>query len=172
LRPQYEYRYLCSCQPSPFFQEIAQMNTEEFKWGVNWQQVLKSLIEDHQDVQGEEARQVRHFFLLPLRSKYRVELYYGECTCPLSWSVHLKVWWHAATLFDLFYINRAVIQYLYICTTRKVPLLLSSLHPLGRGLLQGLPSRDSNSGMPCSKPMRYSRCCCCRLSSDDPGRIS
>jgi hypothetical protein len=40
------------------------MNTEEFKWGVNWQQVLKSLIEDHQDVQGEEARQVRHFFLL------------------------------------------------------------------------------------------------------------
>ena len=34
------------------------MNTEEFKWGVNWQQVLKSLIEDHQDVEDEEAKQV------------------------------------------------------------------------------------------------------------------
>ncbi|XP_023340841.1 5'-nucleotidase domain-containing protein 3 isoform X2 [Eurytemora carolleeae] len=38
--------------------EIAMMNTEEFKWGVNWQQVLKSLIEDHQDVQEPEAKEV------------------------------------------------------------------------------------------------------------------
>ena len=34
------------------------MNTEEFKWGVNWQQVIKSLIEDHQDLEEEEAKQV------------------------------------------------------------------------------------------------------------------
>ena len=34
------------------------MNTEEFKWGVNWQQVLKSLIEDHQDVQEPDAKEV------------------------------------------------------------------------------------------------------------------
>jgi hypothetical protein len=40
------------------------MNTEEFKWGVNWQQVLKSLIEDHQDTQDEEAQQVQ--FTVPV----------------------------------------------------------------------------------------------------------
>eukprot|EP00088_Acartia_fossae_P035820 TRINITY_DN36939_c0_g1_i1.p1 TRINITY_DN36939_c0_g1~~TRINITY_DN36939_c0_g1_i1.p1 ORF type:complete len:154 (+),score=15.14 TRINITY_DN36939_c0_g1_i1:343-804(+) len=38
--------------------EIAMMNTNEFKWGVNWQQVLKSLIEDHQDIEDVEAKQV------------------------------------------------------------------------------------------------------------------
>ncbi len=38
----------------------------------------------------------------------------------------LKVWWHAATLFIYFYINRADIQY-FIYTTRRAPLLLSSL---------------------------------------------
>ena len=36
--------------------EIKLMNTEEFKWGVNWQQVLLSLIEEKQDeADGEEA---------------------------------------------------------------------------------------------------------------------
>ncbi len=44
--------------------------------------------------------------------------------------------------------------YIY-CTTRRAPLLLSSLHPLGRGPPLGVPSRDSNSGLPYSKPMRY-----------------
>jgi len=38
--------------------EIVQMNTDQFKWGVNWIQVLMSLIEDNQDVEDEEARQV------------------------------------------------------------------------------------------------------------------
>lgn len=39
-------------------QEILKMNQDEFKWGVNWQQVLMSLIEDHQAVQDEEAKLV------------------------------------------------------------------------------------------------------------------
>jgi len=38
--------------------EIIKMNTDEFKWGVNWQQVLMSLIEDNQDVESAEAKQV------------------------------------------------------------------------------------------------------------------
>ena len=38
--------------------EINKMNTDQFKWGVNWQQVLMALIEDHQGVEGEEARAV------------------------------------------------------------------------------------------------------------------
>ena len=38
--------------------EINKMNTDEFKWGVNWQQVLMALIEDHQGVEGEEAKAV------------------------------------------------------------------------------------------------------------------
>ncbi len=37
-----------------------------------------------------------------------------------------KVWWHAATLFIYFYINRSDLQY-FINTTRRAPLLLSSL---------------------------------------------
>ncbi len=36
-----------------------------------------------------------------------------------------NVWWHAATLFIYFYINRADIHVIY--TTRRAPLLLSSL---------------------------------------------
>ncbi len=59
---------------------------------------------------------------------------------------------HAATLFIYFYFNRAYIQY-FIYNTRRVPLLISSLLPLGRG--PGVPSRDSNSGLPYSKPARY-----------------
>jgi len=39
-------------------QEIRKMNQDEFKWGVNWQQVLMSLIEDHQAVEEEEAKLV------------------------------------------------------------------------------------------------------------------
>jgi len=38
--------------------EINMMNIEEFKWGVNWQQVLKSLIEDHQDCEDPTAIEV------------------------------------------------------------------------------------------------------------------
>eukprot|EP00092_Neocalanus_flemingeri_P070785 GFUD01086912.1.p1 GENE.GFUD01086912.1~~GFUD01086912.1.p1 ORF type:complete len:506 (+),score=165.74 GFUD01086912.1:97-1614(+) len=38
--------------------EINKMNTDEFKWGVNWQQVLMALIDDHQNVEGDEARAV------------------------------------------------------------------------------------------------------------------
>ena len=39
-------------------QEIDMMNTEQFKWNVNWQQVLMALIEEHHDVDDEEAREV------------------------------------------------------------------------------------------------------------------
>ena len=39
-------------------QEIDKMNSEEFKWNVNWQQVLMALIEEHHDVDDEEAREV------------------------------------------------------------------------------------------------------------------
>merc|ERR1712172_271167 len=38
--------------------EIITMNTDEFKWGVNWQQVLMSLIEDNQDVTDEASKEV------------------------------------------------------------------------------------------------------------------
>ena len=38
--------------------EIITMNTDEFKWGVNWQQVLMSLIEDNQDVTDETSKEV------------------------------------------------------------------------------------------------------------------
>ncbi len=66
-----------------------------------------------------------------------------------------KVWWHAATLFFIyFYIIRADLQYLYI--------LLGEYHSCyphcfrsEEGLLWGVPSRDSNSGLPYSKPTRY-----------------
>jgi hypothetical protein len=37
---------------------------------------------------------------------------------------YYKVWWHAATLFIYFYINRGDIQYFFIyCTTRRAPLV-------------------------------------------------
>lgn len=39
-------------------QEIRKMNRDEFKWGVNWQQVLMALIEDHQSVEDEGAKLV------------------------------------------------------------------------------------------------------------------
>jgi hypothetical protein len=48
----------------------------------------------------------------------------------------LKIWWHAAKLFIYFYINRAYIQYFIYNTS-------------------GVLSRDSNSGLPHSKPTRY-----------------
>ena len=44
--------------PRELEKEIAMMNTKEFKWGVNWQQVLKSLVEDHQDIEDPEAKKV------------------------------------------------------------------------------------------------------------------
>ena len=38
--------------------DISKMNTDQFRWGVNWQQVLMALVEDHHGVNGEEARAV------------------------------------------------------------------------------------------------------------------
>jgi len=38
--------------------ELEKMNTEEFKWGVNWQQVLMALIEENQSVVGEEEQKI------------------------------------------------------------------------------------------------------------------
>jgi hypothetical protein len=43
-----------------------------------------------------------------------------------------------------------------------VPLLISSLLPLGRAASSGVPSRDSNSGLPYSKP---TRCCLSHAAS-------
>ncbi len=65
----------------------------------------------------------------------------------------LKVWWHAATIFIYFYINRADIQY-FIYTTRRAPLLLSSLLSARQRASSGVPSRDWNPGLPYSKPAR------------------
>jgi hypothetical protein len=56
-------------------------------------------------------------------------------------------------LFDLFFHNEH--HTIFIYTTRRAPFLLSWLHPLGRGPPPGVPSRDSNSGLLYSKPMRY-----------------
>ncbi len=44
---------------------------------------------------------------------------------------------------------------IFIYTTRRAPVVLSSLHPLCRGPPLGVPSRYSNSGLLYSKPMRY-----------------
>ena len=38
--------------------EIDMMNSDQFKWNVNWQQVLMALIEDHQAVEEEEGKVV------------------------------------------------------------------------------------------------------------------
>ena len=39
-------------------QEIDMMNTDQFKWNVNWQQVLMALIDEHQAVEEAESREV------------------------------------------------------------------------------------------------------------------
>lgn len=39
-------------------QEIDMMNTEQFKWNVNWQQVLMALIDEHQAVEEVSSREV------------------------------------------------------------------------------------------------------------------
>jgi hypothetical protein len=65
---------------------------------------------------------------------------YGKLPCPMVskkgegklFFLFLNVWWHAAALFIYFYINRAYTQY-FIYNSRRVPLFISSLLPLGRG---------------------------------------
>lgn len=55
-------------------QEIDLMNSDEFKWGVNWQQVLISLIEDYQDqVEDGEGKEVVEAWKKELEQS-RVEL--------------------------------------------------------------------------------------------------
>ena len=39
-------------------QELDKMNSEEFKWGVNWQQVLMALIDENQSETEEESKQI------------------------------------------------------------------------------------------------------------------
>ena len=39
-------------------QEINMMNSDQFKWNVNWQQVLMALIDEHQEVSEPEAQEV------------------------------------------------------------------------------------------------------------------
>jgi len=39
-------------------QEIAQINTDEYKWAVNWMQILKSLIDEHQQTENSEELEV------------------------------------------------------------------------------------------------------------------
>jgi hypothetical protein len=38
--------------------ELDKMNSEEFKWGVNWQQVLMALIDENQSETEEESKQI------------------------------------------------------------------------------------------------------------------
>ncbi len=75
--------------------------------------------------------------------------------------LHLKVWWHDVTLFVYFsyfitYIHSITfIQYIY-----PSPFAEASLHFFIACLLSGeylpvVPSRESNSGLPYSKPTRY-----------------
>jgi hypothetical protein len=91
-----------------------------------------------------------NFFNFNLVLKYRklnVQIQYSmDVSFPMSSILHvhggyiflffilIKVWWHAATLFIYFYINRADNTYVHvqhIFTSRRVPLLLPSLLPLG-----------------------------------------
>jgi hypothetical protein len=66
-----------------------------------------------------------------------------------------KVWWQAATLFYLFYIKRAYIKYLYT-VRNSLSTASSCLHRFRSvSASSGVPSRDSNSGLPYSKPTRY-----------------
>ena len=39
-------------------QEIDMMNSDQFKWNVNWQQVLMALIDEHQGVEDAGSREV------------------------------------------------------------------------------------------------------------------
>lgn len=39
-------------------QEIGQINTDEYKWAVNWMQILKSLIDEHQETENSEELEV------------------------------------------------------------------------------------------------------------------
>jgi hypothetical protein len=50
----------------------------------------------------------------------------------LKTATKLKVWWHAATLFIYFTITEHTYN-IFIYNTRRLPLLISSLLPLGRG---------------------------------------
>ena len=38
--------------------EIDMMNSDQFKWNVNWQQGLMALIDEHQGVEDEGSREV------------------------------------------------------------------------------------------------------------------
>ncbi len=71
--------------------------------------------------------------------------------------IFLKIWWHAATLFIYFYINRADIQY-FIYTTR---IEYRSCYPHCIRSVEGflwVPCRDSNSGLLYSKVILSEPC--------------
>jgi hypothetical protein len=90
----------------------------------------------------------------------------GRYTTPISPNPNLKVWWQDATLFVYFwfYNIHTFIQSQYIHPSSFAE---ASLHILIACVLSGenfpvVPSRESNSGLPYSKPTR------CQLSHAAP----
>ncbi len=76
----------------------------------------------------------------------------------------LKVWWHYATLFEIYYFLtfiHTIQSHIHSSfTIRRGPsswILIAS--SLSKGSLHGMPSRDSNSGLPYSKPTHYQLSC-------------
>jgi hypothetical protein len=75
--------------------------------------------------------------------------------------IKLKVWWHDATLLVYFsyiitYIHSITfIQYIYPLPFAEVSLHLLIACKLSEKNLPGVSSRESNSGLPYSKPTRY-----------------
>ncbi len=84
------------------------------------------------------------------------------CFCEKQLKLELKVWWHDATLLVYFsyfitYIYSFIRSHSYIHTS---PFAGASLHFFIACKLSGknhpvVPSRESNSGLPYSKPTRY-----------------
>jgi hypothetical protein len=69
----------------------------------------------------------------------------------------LKVWWPNATLFAFIFLYTVdtFIHHSFIHKHSLRPISISSQLSLSGRNLHGVPSRDSNSGLPYSKPVRY-----------------
>jgi len=48
--------------------ELTKMNSDEFKWGVNWQQVLMALIDENQNEDNEESKEIIEEWKAELRN--------------------------------------------------------------------------------------------------------
>ncbi len=72
----------------------------------------------------------------------------------------LKVWWHYATLFVIYYFWQSFTQYNHTFihpSSFAVFLYPHRFFAQQENNLHGLPSRESNSGLPYSKPTHYQR---------------